>query len=64
MLLREYETQQKDTYKKDTQQNRNEPGIRTWDLSVCLYLNLKHGDLDHSATTAGWLTPCSSYSDF
>ena len=26
--------------------------IQTWDLSVCLYLNLQHGDLDHSAT---WL---------
>ena len=24
-------------------------------LSACLYLNLKHGNLDHSATTAGWL---------
>ena len=29
-------------------------GIRTWDLSPCLYLNLKHGNLDHSATTAGF----------
>ena len=29
-------------------------GIQTWDhLIVCLYLNLKHGDLDHSATMAG-----------
>ena len=28
-------------------------GFRSWDLSVCLYLNLKHGDLYHSATTAG-----------
>ena len=28
-------------------------GIRTWDLSVCLYLNLRLGDLDHLATTAG-----------
>ena len=26
--------------------------IQTWDLSICLYLNLKHGYLDHSATTA------------
>ena len=24
-------------------------GIQTWDISICLYLNLKHGDLDHSA---------------
>ena len=26
-----------------------------WDssLGVCLYLNLKHGDLDHLATTSG-----------
>ena len=24
--------------------------IRTWDLSLCLYLNLKHDDLDLSAT--------------
>ena len=22
-------------------------GIQTWDLSICLYLNLKHGYLDH-----------------
>ena len=29
-------------------------GIRTWDLSICLYLNLKHGDVDLSATTAGF----------
>ena len=28
-------------------------GIQTWDVSVCPYLNFKHGDLDHSATTAG-----------
>ena len=28
--------------------------IRTWDLSLCLYLNLKHDDLDRSATTAGY----------
>ena len=28
-------------------------GIRTQNLAVCLYLNLKHGELDHSATTAG-----------
>ena len=28
-------------------------GIQAWDLSVFLYLNLKHGDLDCSATTAG-----------
>ena len=27
--------------------------IQTWDLSICLYLNLKHGYLDRSATTAG-----------
>ena len=27
-------------------------GIQTW-VSVCLYLNLKPGDLDCSATTAG-----------
>ena len=27
-------------------------GIQTWDLSVCLYLNLKHGDLDHPAIMA------------
>ena len=27
-------------------------GIQTWDLSICLYLNLKHGDLNQSATTA------------
>ena len=26
-------------------------GIQTWDLSVCLYLNLKHGNSDHLATT-------------
>ena len=25
-------------------------------MSVCLYLNLKQGDLDHLATTAGYLT--------
>ena len=25
-------------------------GIQTWDLSVCLYFNLKHGNLDRSAT--------------
>ena len=30
--------------------------IWTWDLSVCLYLNLKHGDLDHSATMAGFFS--------
>ena len=30
-------------------------GIHTWCLGVCLFLNLKQGDLDHSATTAGWL---------
>ena len=24
--------------------------IWTWDLSICLYLNLKHGNLDQSAT--------------
>ena len=29
-------------------------GIQTWDLSVCLYLKLKHGDLDHSATMASF----------
>ena len=28
--------------------------IQTQDLMVCLYLNLRHGKLDHSATTAGW----------
>ena len=28
--------------------------IQTCDLRVCHYLNLKHGDLDHSATTAGF----------
>ena len=28
-------------------------GIQTQDLTVCLYLNLKHGELDHMATTAG-----------
>ena len=28
-------------------------GIQTWDLTVCLWLNLKHGELDHTATTAG-----------
>ena len=28
-------------------------GTRTWDLSVCLYLNLIHGDLEHPATMAG-----------
>ena len=28
-------------------------GIQTLDLTVCLYLNLKHGELDHSATMAG-----------
>ena len=27
-------------------------GIQTWDLSVCVYLKLKRGDLDHSATMA------------
>ena len=26
--------------------------IQTPDLSICLYLNLKHGDLDRSTTTA------------
>ena len=25
-------------------------GIQTQDLTICLYLNLKHGELDHSAT--------------
>ena len=29
-------------------------GIRTWDLNLCLYLNLKHDDLDNLATTAGF----------
>ena len=29
--------------------------MRTWDLSICLYLNLKHSNLDHSATTVGSL---------
>ena len=36
-------------------------GIQTWDLSICLYLNLKHGDLYRSATTASlqyWLITC------
>ena len=28
-------------------------GSRTWDVNICLYLNLKHCDLDHSATMAG-----------
>ena len=28
-------------------------GIQTQGLTVCLYLNLKHGKLDHSATMAG-----------
>ena len=28
-------------------------GIQTWDLTICLCLNLKHGELDHSATMAG-----------
>ena len=28
-------------------------GIQTQDLTICLYLNLKHGELDHSATMAG-----------
>ena len=27
-------------------------GIRTWDLSIFLYLNLNHGDLDQPATKA------------
>ena len=27
--------------------------IQTWNLTVCLYLNLKHGDLDHSTIMAG-----------
>ena len=27
--------------------------IQTWDRSVCLYLNLKYGNLDHSATMDG-----------
>ena len=27
--------------------------IQTQDLTVCLCLNLKRGELDHSATTAG-----------
>ena len=31
-------------------------GIRTWDISLYLYLNLKHDDLDHSATMAGYQT--------
>ena len=34
--------------------------IQTWDLGVCVYLNLKHGDLDYLATTAG----LSSVPDF
>ena len=29
--------------------------IWTWDLSICFYLNLKHGDLDHLASTAGFI---------
>ena len=29
--------------------------IQTCDLTVCLYLNLKHGELDHLATMAGSL---------
>ena len=28
-------------------------GIQTQELTVCLYLNLKHGELDHSSTRAG-----------
>ena len=27
--------------------------IWTWDLSICLYLNLKHGDFDRLATMVG-----------
>ena len=26
------------------------PPYQTWDLSICLYLNLKHGNLDQSTT--------------
>ena len=29
-------------------------GIQTQDLTVCLYLNLKHGELDQLATMAGF----------
>ena len=32
-------------------------GIQTWDLRLCLYLNLKYDDLDSSATKAGLLMP-------
>ena len=31
------------------------PPYQTWDLSICLYLNLKHGNLDHLASMAGFL---------
>ena len=34
-------------------------GIGTWYLTVCHYLNLKHGKLDHLATTAGLIHPCA-----
>ena len=27
-------------------------GIQTWNLTVCLYSNLKHGELHHLATMA------------
>ena len=30
-------------------------GIQTQDLNICLYLSLKHGEFDHSATTAGYV---------
>ena len=32
-------------------------GIQTWDLTICLCLNLKHGELDYSVTTAGISLP-------
>ena len=34
-----------------------EQGIQTWDLAICLYLNLKHGELYHLATMAGLKAP-------
>ena len=30
--------------------------LYTWVLTVCLYLNLKHGNLDHSVSTSGQMS--------
>ena len=38
--------------------------IWTWDLSICLYLNLKHGDLDHLTTMTGLNQSCLSINYF